>query len=619
MLKSRYSVSDGKMHLRSNQAGSGSTPVLRAQRNPTELLELASGTSAKQSVTANAFMPAGPTNVPTSIMPVGGLTYNHMFTGLLPEAEESLLPYYRDCYYYDPVAGSAVDLSSNIPFSDWTLTGLPSEEIEIYSESLARLNMRSLLPEISNAYLVDGAFIGSLVYEPKTKVFQDVLIHDRLNCAITLQPFYSVDPIITANTANYLSQFYHSNSPYVRAITDQYPKGFIDAFMQGAVVLDPITTIYIPRRGLQNKANVSYLKRVLPAYMLEKLLFRGTLVEASKRMRATTHLMVGDDVWEPTVGEMQTILQQFQMSEMDPLGAWVVTRNSVQVQDVRQAGEFWKWTDIMDNLVPYKLRALGISEAFLSGDTNYSNSETALSIFMDNMDAYRQFVTYRLFSNKIFPLIAVLNGLFKDKSKVLKMNSVANLTMNLSNHKNLKIPEIRWHKGLRQIDSSYMDMLDKMTERGLPIPLKMWAAAANVDISNLAGDVKEDSELRAAIEDVKKKYGAKDGSEGEGGEDYGFEGASIRSATERLEIRPGSSTNLSRRRPFNEREFTPIPMVQKSKSGKVNHAVYNETARQKAVNENIVKAMKSLDDPHVRETVRRKVVAKLGQVPNILY
>lgn len=625
MLKNRYSVAGGTMRLRSAAGASGAPPIARSSRNPVELLEMANAAgSSKQSVQASsAFLPTGATNIPLSVMPVGGIAYNHMFTGLLPEAEESLLPYYRDCYYYDSVAGSAVDLSSGIPFSDWTLTGLPSEEIEIYSESLARLNMRSLLPEISNAYLVDGAFIGSLVYEPKSKVFQDILIHDRLNCAVTLQPFYSVDPIITANTANYLSQFYHSNSPYVRAITDQYPKGFLDAFMQGAVVLDPITTIYIPRRGLQNKSNVSYLKRVLPAYMFEKMMFRGTLLEASKRMRSTSHIKAGGDVWEPTIGEMQTILQQFQASEMDPLGAWVITRQDVEINDIRQGGDFWKWTDVMDTMVPYKLRALGISEAFLSGDTNYSNSEAALSIFMDNMDSYRQFVTYRLFTNKIFPLIAVLNGLFKDKSKVVKMNTVSNLMMNLNNQKNLKIPEIRWHKSLRQIDNAYTDMLDKLTEKGLPIPLKMWAAAANVDITTLLTDLKEDSETRQAIAKIKEAHGLAAPNEDGQGDDMGMgfggmEESSTKRFIDSLEIRPGNSEALSRRRSLASREFSAPPMTQRSKSGKVVHAVYRESEKQKQINENIVKAMKSLADPNVRASVRKKVVAKVGRVPDIM-
>jgi hypothetical protein len=353
--------------------------------------------------------------------------------------------------------------------------------------------------------------------------------------------------------------------------------------------------------------------------MFEKIMFRGTLLEASKRMRSTSHVKAGDDVWEPTIGEMQTILQQFQATEMDPLGAWVITRNSVEVNEIRQGGDFWKWTDVMDTMVPYKLRALGISEAFLSGDTNYSNSEAALSIFMDNMDSYRQFVTYRLFSNKIFPLIAVLNGLFKDPSKIVKMNNVSNLMRNLNNQKNLKIPEICWHKSLRQIDTAYTDMLDKLTEKGLPIPLKMWAAAASVDITTLLSDVKEDAQIREAIKKIKEEHGvAQPEQEGDMGFDGGFEESSTKAFVDSLEIRPGNSESLSRRRPLASREFSAPPLTERSKSGKVVHAVYNENAKQKQINENIVKAMKALNDPNVRATVRKRVVAKVGRVPNIM-
>lgn len=351
MLSQRYSVGANGVHLRS---ASASAPKA-AQRSARVEANFTSAVAA-----------------PTSVMATGGLAYSKFFTGIAPEGEESLLPYFRDMYHHDSIAGATVDMIGTFPFSNWTLVGLEKSDMETYNDNMARLNLRAMMPEISLSYLVDGAFIGSLVYDPGTKSFQDVLIHDRMSCQISARPFFSLDPVITVNSTAQLQQFMQHRSPYVSAVMSTYPRGFIDAFSAGAVVLDPFTTMFIPRKTTHDSQTTSYLRRLLPMYFLEKTLYRGTVVEATRRMRATSHVQVGTDTWEPTPSEMQMVLGEFQLAEADPLGAWVVTRQGVQVQDIRTAGDMWKWTDLIDTLVPYKLRALGISEAFLSGDANYS-------------------------------------------------------------------------------------------------------------------------------------------------------------------------------------------------------------------------------------------------------
>lgn len=109
-------------------------------------------------------------------------------------------------------------------------------------------------------------------------------------------------------------------------------------------------------------------------------------------------------MWTPTKDEMLSIAQQFQLSENDPLGAWIVTRNSIQTNDIRPGGDFWKWTDMTDSLRQMKLQALGISDAFLSGDASFASSESAYSTFVETVESYREHLTNKIFYSKLFPL-----------------------------------------------------------------------------------------------------------------------------------------------------------------------------------------------------------------------
>lgn len=569
-----------------------------------------------------AFFPNTVGSTPTSVMGFGSNQYTRTFSGILPDQqEESLTDYYRDCYYYDSVAGGTVDMISVFPFSAWTLGGVSKEVAAIYSEALTRLDIRSLMPEISRDHLVDGDFIGTLVYDKSANTFTDIMVHDKQACTIVTSPFRSVESAIHVHSSAKLLQYLEGGGRFAQHLMKNYPPQLIRAFMNGNVELDPLTTIHVPRKALQDRGSASFLKRVLPYYLLERTLYRGTLIEAAKRQRATTHIQVGDDTWEPTSAELGAVRDMFQNTELDPLGAWVVTRQGVQIQDVRPGGDFWKWTDIADQITPMKLRALGVSEAFLAGDANFSTSEMALTVFLENMSAYREFLTHRLFDSKLLPLIAVLKGLYKDKSKVRNPDSVRDLMFNAANHKNLEIPKIQWHKSLEAKDGeNQFEVLEKLSEKGYPIPMKMWAAAANIDIGSLISDLKEDAEIKEAIEAITGQN--PDDIAAQNSQEGGEESAAMRrmmNPLASLETRSIKDKLASRRGPaLLNRDFTHIPITKTSKSGKVQHAIVNERAAVKKSNELILKASQALQDPENAAKMRKRIVDKLGRVPNII-
>jgi hypothetical protein len=554
-----------------------------------------------------------------SMTRTGPLAFNYMLTGLVPEHEELLRRYYRDIYLYDQVAGSAVDMISQFPFSAYTLTGADKEQLEKFNESLFRLNLRSLMPEISSSYLVDGMFIGTLVFNHQDKVFIDILLHNPDDAKIEPSPFYSNDPQITIVNNATTKKFMASNEKWAVQIRKMFSQQFLQALSHTAYELNPMTTLYIPRRTLPSRPATSFLKRILPIYLLEKQLYRGTLVEAHKRQRSMLHVTAGDDNWEPTPEELDALVAVFQQAELDPLGAVISTRTSVQAQEMRQGGDFWKWTDQADVLVPYKLRALGISEAFLSADANFSNSETALSVFLENMDAYRSFLTYKVFENKIFPIVAVANNFWKKGAKRPEHKTLDNMAYDAKGQHDLILPKVSWHKSLEaRRDDNPMDLLTTLSEKGLPIPLRMWASAAKIDLDTLLYELNDDAQYRAKIEAYSQKmeeHGINDGIADEGDDESpeGEERAKVLAAT-RLPF----SQFARRKIPLLSRDFGNLSEISGvGKTGKKKW-IFDRKAANERANMFIAQAVKSLSDPERRKQVKDQVVSKLGRVPNLL-
>src|SRR5471030_177083 len=537
--------------------------------------------------------------------------YQYYMTGLIPSepgyADTSQLAlFYRDIYLHDHTAGSAVDIQSTFPFSDFDLRGLDEDMLRVYRESVDQLNINQMLPIISTAYLTDGFFAGSLVFDPKAKKFIDTLMHDALQCQILPNPFFNAMPQINIHTSESTNEMLKSDSQYSQEYLSFLPQSFITLLKRGAFTLNPVSTLYVARRSLTDRAYVSFLHRILPMYLIEKTMYRGTLVEASRRQRATTHLTAGDDVWTPTGEELQALVSQFQQAEFDPLGGWVSTRNAVQVNDIRSGGDFWKWTDMSDILVAYKLRALGISESFLSGEASYAAAESAYSTFLESQDTYRRHLTNSIFDTTLFPLIAIANGYYKkgtEATQRVQHGQITKFLMHSTNRSRLQMPQLVWHKSLEaKGEENTFEMLEQASEKGVPIPLRMWMAAAGIDVESLTKDLREDQELRSVLQ----KYTGKDTSH-EGEEQVE---ASLRKVLG-LPTTASMRSKMYHKRSILGRNWdTPEDFIV-GKTGQKKASLHNATGKRRDANANIAEmAERMRTDPNYRMQVAKENARK---------
>lgn len=536
----------------------------------------------------------------------GASTTSSLLEGIINEDDYTLRGIYKDLYYYDSIAGSTVDLQAHLPFSDFTLVGADDKYIDVFMDNVERLNIKTLLPQASIDYQVLGAHLSSLVYNDQKKGFTDCIPHYIGDAKITETPLWSIDPLIQIKIPAEFKNFAQSKEPYFEKLRSMLPKDLIAAMSSSEVSLDPLTTLYLPRMSFStDQFGNSIYRRIVPIYLLERLLYRGTLTEAARRQRATMHVQAGDEFWEPTEAELTDIVALFKQAEEDPLSAVVATRNSIQTQEIRAGGDFWKWNDIIGETADMKMRALGINDSFLSGDASYNTMEVALSVFIEQLRSYREMITQKVFYDKLFPLIALVND-FKDtggkeQARYMETASKKAQTFTKSVHykvndtNNLIIPEVKWRKSLKPTgDTEYIQMLDTLAEKGVPIGLRMWAAAGDLDIDHLIDNMDADTKLREQIEQKKPAQVEEDMD------------MSFSSLIAGPKSRNPVDHQISYVKPL-DRDFGDLGEVyERTRTGKKKHVFRQAKAKAKQ-NDNIIKAMQAMSDDNARASILKKV------------
>lgn len=534
-----------------------------------------------------------------------------MMEGMDYDADDrQLFNVYRDIYFFDPIGGSYVDLFSTLPFSDVSFSGAKDSVLDAYYEVNERLSLTSSMPNITTDLQVTGAFIGSMLYNKERKKFIDLMTHRYDNVETTPFPLLSQDPIFELRVPQDVKKAFAKDSRRVDALRKELGQGFVDKMLNETLVeLDPIGTIYIPRKTFTFGEGVSVFRRMLPIWLIEKNLYRGTLIESGRRQRGILHAQLGDgDQWEPSQEEMDFITDLLLNADSDPIGSIITTRLGVNISEFRQGGDFWKITDIWDQTSPFKMRALGISEAFLSGEANYDSGATGLTIFVESMRAFRDHMTRKVYYEKVFPLISLMNGYAVGKNgKIMKKSGLMDGDLNeimyrLNDGSKLFIPNVHWSKQLRpDIDQAMMENLRAMTELGVPVPLRSIAAAGGINFDQLLMDQDEDLALRRKLASYHKRQKEIDAeyqipeAGAEGGDSFSSVSSTSRNPYPRVLGHQSAVIGSGRRPGLMGRDFGEASEIfEIGKTGKKKHVFRQAIANQKA-NDAIFKAINNYE------------------------
>lgn len=404
------------------------------------------------------------------------------------------------------VEGPTVDLYKELPWSDFILKGIEDEQVlQVFQDSADALHLDMALPELCGEYLVMGRFIAHLLMDESKGYWTDMVIHDPDYAKVGTIPITNMDPKVDLLPSPAMRAFISSADPRDVAARRRISPEVISLIAGNrSIPLSPENTIYLPRKaGPNDYIGTSLYSRVINFVALEKALVNGTLTAARRWLGPRLHIVVGKDQWEPSPLEMNDVHQMFMQAEEDPVGAVITTKDGVQVNPIEGGkGHFWTLEDSWSVIQEGKMRALGVSEAFLSGDATYNNMEHVLSIFFERVKALRDWLSRRFVVDRMFRTLARAHGFYKrDKAQVQHQWRRGGVS-----DAQLMVPDIKFTKQLKpQSDTVYLDILDRLEAKGLPIGLRDWAAAGAADLDAMIEGQESDLELREKIRQWKEQ------------------------------------------------------------------------------------------------------------------
>jgi len=495
MFKVKFDMTEGRLRRVNTR-----TAALMRRHSSSPLAQRRYGTAA--------------TNITSPMMPGGGMhqRYSPVFERAEdPTLAEDFMPadpqtqnkIFRNLIMFDPIAGPATEYWRDLAFSsNIVLGGLNDPKLEkFFRDAVDASGIIPIMPMLLSDYLTFGKFVFHMLFDDRLGYWTDTIPHDLDYVSIKVPPVPRLDPLIDVQPNQEMREWAVSSDPRAVMQRQQIDPVLVSLMAAGSPIpLAPENTMFLPRRVFStDHYGTSYLTRIMPFKIYEKALLDASIAGARRRAGPLWHITVWPDAED---SEMAEVLDLFFAAEEDPIGGKVITREGVTVNPVGGgSADFWKLSDEWTFLTEAKMRALGISDTFMSGEANWNSMEMILSTFLEKVRAVRTYFTQKILLEKMFLQLAQIHG-FKKRSEAELSHRVrtGGPRSRGGSEPEYQIPTVEWDKPLSPVaDREYMDILDGLEEKGIPIPIRMRAQVAGFDLDKALESFPSDLETQKQI------------------------------------------------------------------------------------------------------------------------
>ncbi|APU88873.1 hypothetical protein Rctr197k_046 [Virus Rctr197k] len=436
--------------------------------------------------------------------------------------------YWRVFYKLDPIIGTCVDLFSEMPWSDFTLSGegVSGEIKEAYETMVEETQIRALLPYFVKEFLVIGEVAPHLFWDDGEGMWTHIALHNPDQLEVIHSPFLpNMDPLVEFRPEDRLRQILTSNNPMLRRYREEMPEEILGALISGQnIPLSPINCTFIPRKlhpyDVRGTSIISRMWRIL---MYEDAIFNASIAIARRAAAPLKVAKLGDRTtgWIPDPAQEQRLLELLVQAEVDP-AAWLVYHYGIEFDLVGTQERAWKIDQSAEFIERTKLLAMGISKSFLHGEVTYASAASGLTVFLQRLKALREFFEAVWLYPKFLRPMAEMNKWVKPTQAELDHKvRTKRSKRELRESNRFIVPKIEWDRPLDpSIDMAMINAVQALSAMGVTFSRTTLSSLVNRDyeteLQQRVNEVKSEQDLLAKHPELQQAL-APQGEEGGGG------------------------------------------------------------------------------------------------------
>lgn len=417
--------------------------------------------------------------------------------------------YWRVFYKLDPIIGTCVDLFSEMPWSDFSLSGEGvdgeiKEALELMCETT---QLRAFLPYFVREFMVIGEVAPHLFWDDDEGMWTHLALHNPDQLEVIHSPFLpNMEPIVEFKPEDRLRQILTSNNPMLRTVRETIPEEILTALVGGQnIPLSPINCTFIPRKlhpyDVRGTSIISRMWRIL---MYEDSIFNASIAIARRAAAPLKVAKLGDRTtgWIPDPAQEQRLLELLVQAEVDP-AAWLVYHYGIEFDLVGTQERAWKIDQSAEFIERTKLLAMGISKSFLHGEVTYASAASGLTVFLQRLKALREFFESVWLYPKFFRPVAEMNKWVKPTQAELEHRvRTKRSRAELRESNRFIVPKIEWDRPLDpNVDMAMINAVQALAGMGVTFSRTTMASLVNRDYETELGqrmrEVKMEQDLLA--------------------------------------------------------------------------------------------------------------------------
>lgn len=388
---------------------------------------------------------------------------------------------WREIYKRDATVSIATDMYAELPWSNFSLTGVDDPEIKkIYEDMFSNINLVPKLSEFTKDYLITGEFIPHAIFDASKGIWERV---------ISLNPDYIKaegigllldQPLLWLRPTPEIKRLINATDPRVRKLQKLLPKEILNSVRQNReIYLDALNTSFIPRLNSSSDIRgTSIYTRIYRSTMYEDFVVNASLAVAQRNAAPLRIFKLGDPNtgWVPSEDDQAALAEMLSMAESDPLAA-IITHSSLTVDLVGVSDRMLLISREWDFIERVKLLALGVAKSFLVGESSFAASVAGLQTLLERLANLRNRFETDWIVKKLMVPMAKMHGFYERTQAELDHGIRIE-----SPEKRLLVPDIKWEKDLVPTqDTAILSIWRDLKERGI-LSDRTYAQGSGIDL-----------------------------------------------------------------------------------------------------------------------------------------